>query len=87
MGVQAGGDVSVYQVALEGDESWTPLLTGERAVMLQSAQAGKLLYLVSEINHPIDLCVADADGSDETAVDAPQRRMAGRASSCPASST
>ncbi len=64
-GVQAGGDVSVYKIALEGDELYTPLLTGERAAMLLSGKAGKLLYLVSEINHPIDLWVANADGSDE----------------------
>ncbi|MCC6803083.1 MAG: S9 family peptidase [Anaerolineae bacterium] len=65
LGVQAGGDVNVYQVALEGEESWAPLLTGERTVMPQSLRAGKLLYLVSEINHPIDLYVANADGSGE----------------------
>lgn len=65
IGVQAGGDVNVYQVALEGDESWSLLLTGERTVMPQSLRAGKLLYLVSEINHPVDLYVANADGSGE----------------------
>ena len=64
-GVQAGGDVGAYQIALDGDESWTPVLTGERTIMPQSLKAGKLLYLVSEINHPIDLYVANADGSDE----------------------
>lgn len=63
--VQAGGDVGVYQVALDGEESWTPLLSGERTVMLQSVTAGKILYLISEFNHPIDMWVASADGSDE----------------------
>ncbi len=63
--VQDGGDVGVYQVALEGAEAWTPLLTGERSVLPQSLAAGKLAYLVSEINHPIDLYVADADGGGE----------------------
>ncbi len=62
--VQDGGDVGVYQIALEGDESWMPLLTGERTVMPMSLSDGKLLYLGSEINHPIDLYVANVDGSD-----------------------
>ena len=63
--VQDGGTVHIYKVALEGAESWTPLVTGERGVFLQSASESSLLYLVSDLLHPIDLYIADADGKNE----------------------
>ncbi|MBK8021153.1 MAG: S9 family peptidase [Chloroflexi bacterium] len=63
--VQFGGTVNLYKIALEGAESHVPLVTGERYVMFQNARAGRLLYLISDFNHPIDLYIANADGSNE----------------------
>ena len=63
--VQDGGTLHVYKVALEGAESWTPLVTGERSVYLQSASDTNLLYLASDPLHPIDLYISDANGKSE----------------------
>ncbi|HVU09921.1 MAG TPA: S9 family peptidase [Phototrophicaceae bacterium] len=63
--VQIGGTVHIYKIALTGDESWTPLLTGERTTLLTSADSEHLLYLATDINHPVDLYISKIDGSDE----------------------
>ncbi len=64
-GVQIGGTEQVYAVALTGAEQVTPLLTGDRACMLQDASAHHLLYIASTMHTPTDLYVADLDGSNE----------------------
>ena len=63
--VQEGGNVSLYSIAVDGDESWTPLLTGDRMVSLQSANAKNIVYVVSGINQPLDLYISDANGKNE----------------------
>ncbi|MBI1257372.1 MAG: prolyl oligopeptidase family serine peptidase [Chloroflexi bacterium] len=63
--VQAGGTRGIYSVALSGEESCVPLVTGERACVLVSADAAHLLYLASDFNYPIDLYCCNPDGSDE----------------------
>jgi len=63
--VQTGGTIHIYKVALDGEETCVPLVTGERAVLLQSAGTDKLLFLVSDLNHPIDLYSANLDGTNE----------------------
>ena len=63
--VQHGGTPHLYKVALAGAEDCVPLVTGERYVMFQGAAADRLIYLVSDFNHPIDLYCAQADGTNE----------------------
>ncbi|MFN8528851.1 MAG: S9 family peptidase [Anaerolineae bacterium] len=63
--VQVGGTIHLYKVALTGSESCVPLLEGDRAVMFQGGGSGRLVYMVSEINHPIDLWVSDTNGKNE----------------------
>jgi dipeptidyl aminopeptidase/acylaminoacyl peptidase len=63
--VQEGGTVHIDRIALSGAEEVTPVITGERAAVLHSAVGDKLLYLASNINHPVDVFIANADGSGE----------------------
>ena len=63
--VQIGGTVHIYQIALTGNESCTPLVTGERTTLLTSADDKHLLYLATDINHPVDLYLSKIDGTDE----------------------
>src|SRR5262249_10256047 len=63
--VQEGGTVQIYEVALEGAESYKPLLTGERSCHLVGVDKRHLLFIASDFNHPIDLYVANPDGSRE----------------------
>ena len=63
--VQDGGTVQTYHAMLEGAESLTPLITGERTCFLLDADDQHLLYLVSDMNHLVDLYIANTDGSGE----------------------
>lgn len=63
--VQDGGTVQIYRIALEGAEDWSPVITGERACLLQDMKIGKLLYSVDHINATPNLYLANLDGSDE----------------------
>lgn len=64
-GVQIGGTEQIYAVALAGAEDVRPLLTGDRACMLQDVSADHILYIVSTMHTPTDLYVADLDGGNE----------------------
>lgn len=63
--VQVGGTNHLYQVALDGAEAWSPVVTGERSCILLDMAAGSLLFAVSTLSNPIDLFSADVDGSNE----------------------
>jgi dipeptidyl aminopeptidase/acylaminoacyl peptidase len=63
--VQEGGNVSIYRVALSGGESWQAVVKGERAAFLKGQNANRLVYVVSDINHPIDLFCSDTSGGSE----------------------
>lgn len=65
VGVQIGGTVQIYSVALSGEESYKPLVTGDRTNMLMGANADHLLYIVSTMFNPTDLCIANLDGTNE----------------------
>lgn len=63
--VQIGGTVQIYSVALSGDESFKALLGGDRTNMLMDANAEHLLYIVSSMSNPTDLCISNIDGTNE----------------------
>jgi dipeptidyl aminopeptidase/acylaminoacyl peptidase len=63
--VQIGGTIQVYRVALEGAESVTPVLTGERSAIIQGIAGGKIAYIESGYNEPPELRLANLDGSDD----------------------
>lgn len=63
--VKDGGTKHIYQVALGGPESWTPVVTGERACAFMDLDDKHLLYAVSTMNSPCELFIADLDGRNE----------------------
>lgn len=63
--VQDGGTVQIYRVALSGPESWAPVVKGERACIPLDMDDGHLLFAVSTLDNPLDLFLADVDGSNE----------------------
>lgn len=63
--VQDGGTVQVYRVALNGDESWHPVICGDRTCLPQDMKNGKILFSVDNINMTPNLYIADLDGSGE----------------------
>ncbi|MBA3871726.1 MAG: S9 family peptidase [Anaerolineae bacterium] len=65
VGVQVGGTVQIYSVALSGDESFACVAGGDRTCMLMGANATHLLYIVSTMSNPTDLFVADINGANE----------------------
>ena len=62
--VHEGGKVEIYEISLEGKESWKPLLGGDATTTLIGLACGRLLYRVSTFNDPINLYCADADGKN-----------------------
>ena len=63
--VQDGGTLQIYRVALSGPESWAPVVAGERSCMPLGMDDGRLLFAVSTLDNPVDLFIADVDGSNE----------------------
>jgi dipeptidyl aminopeptidase/acylaminoacyl peptidase len=63
--VQVGGTVAIYGVALQGPEQWWPVVAGERGCFPQDLQDGRLLFAASTLQDPMNLFVAQVDGSDE----------------------
>ncbi len=68
--VQESGNVSVYRIALTGDENWEAVLAGERAIHLQGIDKAErhLLYSVSTLQDPTNLYIADIEGANEKAL-------------------
>jgi dipeptidyl aminopeptidase/acylaminoacyl peptidase len=63
--VEARGMNHIYRVALDGAESWEPIVMGERACLLLSCDDHSLLYGVSTFNQPPELYLCVADGTGE----------------------
>ena len=63
--VQEGGTIQLYRVALSGPQSCAPVVAGERACYLMDMSAEKLLFLVSTVNDPRNLFIADLEGEQE----------------------
>jgi dipeptidyl aminopeptidase/acylaminoacyl peptidase len=65
LNVQTGGIAPIYRIALEGPESWEPVITGERVSISQGIYADRLLFIASDLNSPPDLFSARLNGSAE----------------------
>jgi dipeptidyl aminopeptidase/acylaminoacyl peptidase len=63
--VQEGGTVGIYEIAIEGEESWKPVISGDRCAELMSLKAGKLLFKANDMHKPSDLFLVDLNGKNE----------------------
>jgi len=63
--IQKGGELGIYRIALTGDPEVTPVITGERACVPLDMHSDKLLFMADDINRPIDLYMANTDGTNE----------------------
>lgn len=63
--VQQGGSVQIYEVALTGDNEWTPILDGDRTVNLLGKSDDHLFFSVNTLDKPSDLFISDLDGKNE----------------------
>ena len=62
--VQRGGTDHVYRIALQGEEQWEAVSSGDCAVFPLDLRGEALLYARTDLNMPPDLFVADAGGGD-----------------------
>lgn len=62
---QSGGTVHIYRVATEGQESFTPVTTGERSCTLLDLTGDELFYSVSTVNNPTDLYCLNLKSGEE----------------------
>lgn len=62
--VQEGGHTDIYQVALAGEESWSPLHQGDSVLYTQDAQAGQILYAENNYNRPPELYISEVSGAN-----------------------
>jgi len=65
LSVQEGGTVRVYEISLEGKESYKAILGDDRSTSLLGKAGKRLLYSISSFNNPIDLYVSDLDGKNQ----------------------
>ncbi|MBT9139734.1 MAG: Dipeptidyl-peptidase 5 [Dehalococcoidia bacterium] len=63
--VQEGGMVSIYRIALNEPESWSPVMTGERTCIPLDMDDKHLLFAVSTLDAPPELFIATVAGSNE----------------------
>ncbi|MBA3530504.1 MAG: S9 family peptidase [Ardenticatenales bacterium] len=63
--VQEGGTIHIYRFALNGPEQWEAVVTGERSCVPVDMNEQYLLYIVSTLNDPTTLFIAERDGSKE----------------------
>jgi len=63
--VQEGGALHIYRVALEGSESWTPIISGERTCIPLGLESNNLVFAVSTVLSPFDLYISELNGSNE----------------------
>ena len=64
-GVQRAGMVELYQVALAGEEKWQPVVNGMRTCSALDAAGEQVLFTISRLHNPAELCIANIDGSGE----------------------
>jgi dipeptidyl aminopeptidase/acylaminoacyl peptidase len=62
---QIGGAVPLYKVALQGKESFKPVLAGDRNITLTGMTADRLLFTVEDMQNTLDVYTADLDGKNE----------------------
>lgn len=63
--VQDGGTIPIYRISLDGLPAWTAVVQGERSCLPLDLNERHLLFGVSTLNDPLDLFIANIDGSDE----------------------
>lgn len=63
--VQDGGTVRICRVALDGPEHCSPVIGGERSCFPLDLRSGRLLFASSAWDNPMDLFIAEPDGSAE----------------------
>lgn len=68
--VTRGGCAEIWRVALEGPLRCDPVISGARTCVIldASADASRMLYGVSDLNTPWELCVSDTSGREERRV-------------------
>jgi dipeptidyl aminopeptidase/acylaminoacyl peptidase len=65
LSVQEGGRQPIYRIALRGAQSWSPIVTGERACLPLGLHQDRLLFVSSSLKNPLDIYVVKSDGSQE----------------------
>ena len=63
--IQDGGTINIFRVVLDGDVSYEPIMTGERACYPSAYHAKKLLVTSTNLFDPPNLYIVDADGNNE----------------------
>jgi dipeptidyl aminopeptidase/acylaminoacyl peptidase len=63
--IQKAGTTQIYRIALEGAISYDSVVAGNRACVLLDMKGGRLLFGADDINHTVDLFIANTDGSQE----------------------
>ena len=63
--VHSGGEIGLYEVALQGAESFSQVLGGERSVHVFDTNEEIFLYGVAHLNQPMELFCSALDGKDE----------------------
>lgn len=64
--VQEGGTVNIYAIAIQDEESWETVVSGERCAEMMHLQAGRLLFKASDMHKPSDLHLLDLESKTET---------------------
>jgi dipeptidyl aminopeptidase/acylaminoacyl peptidase len=65
MNVQDGGTIQIYEIALKGNEDCRPLIKGDRSCIPLGLSDKNIFYAVSTLDNPLDLYLANLDGSVE----------------------
>jgi dipeptidyl aminopeptidase/acylaminoacyl peptidase len=65
--VMVSGRAELWRIALEGPNSYGPVVTGARACLIMDARTAtsQLLYCVSDLLSPWELCLSDLAGKQE----------------------
>lgn len=63
--VQEGGAIRIFEIALKGKEEWKSIISAERSCMPVDVSSKEILYMVSDLQNPLDLYLAKRDGSKE----------------------
>jgi dipeptidyl aminopeptidase/acylaminoacyl peptidase len=63
--VQEGGAVKIYEISLNGKETWKAVVGDDRSISLLGKSGSRLFYSISSFKNPIDLYVCDLDGKNQ----------------------
>jgi dipeptidyl aminopeptidase/acylaminoacyl peptidase len=64
--VQQGGTLQIYEIALEGKESWQPVVDGDRMAVLLDADDHQILCIENTFYNPCDLFLVEESGKQQT---------------------